>query len=426
MDEMFLHLDEPGRPLVVHVEVRVDRSLDETRLRTAVRDAAGRHPLARARLQPWTSTSKTYEWVVDDALQLDPLRVVDGADTESLDAVRSDFFSRAIPLFESPPFRVLLHRDAAGDSVLLAANHAGCDGIGALRLLQSVVRAYAGVPDPTVDVAPAEAHRLAVPESDGRGLGGRVDDARFGLKQVAQARSRLTKVAPVDGVPGPGYRVYSMAMPVAPLVASPVRRRADATVNDVLLAAVHRSIDRWNRDHHSRVGRISIGMPVNARPEAWSNDFVGNLITSEMVATLAGQRHSPEACVAAVAAWTDAAKRRGSGAMLAAQNKGWGGRVSHRRALSPVVRVLAGLMSGTAAVSNLGLIAPDWVVADDLAVRELWFSPPAFGADLAVGAASFGDTLRLTLRYVPGLFSPAAATDYAALLRHEIEALSEP
>src|SRR6185295_19130674 len=117
----------------------------------------------------------------------------------SLDAVRGDFFSRAIPLFESPPFRVLLHRDPAGDSVLLAANHAGCDGIGALRLLQSVIRAYAGVGDPTVDIAPAEAHRLAVPEADGRGLGGRVDDARFGLKQVAQARSRLTKVAQAGG-----------------------------------------------------------------------------------------------------------------------------------------------------------------------------------------------------------------------------------
>jgi NRPS condensation-like uncharacterized protein len=217
-----------------------------------------------------------------------------------------------------------------------------------------------------------------------------------------------------------------MAMPVAPLVGSPIRRRAHATVNDVLLAAVHRSIDRWNRDHHARVGRISIGMPVNARPEAWRNDFVGNLITSEMVSTLANQRHSPEACVAAVAGWTDAAKRRGSGTMLAAQNKGWGGRVSHRRALSPVVRAFAGLMSGTAAVSNLGMIAPDWVVADDLAVRELWFSPPAFGADLAVGAASFDGTLRLTLRYVPGLFSPAATREYAAVLRSELEAMSEP
>ena len=77
--------------------------------------------------------------------------------------------------------------------------------------------------------------------------------------------------------------------------------------------------------------------------------------------------------------------------MLAAQHKGWGGRVTHRRALSPVVRVFAGLMSGTAAVSNLGVIASDWMVADDLAVREIWFSPPAFGADLAVGAVSFGD-----------------------------------
>jgi NRPS condensation-like uncharacterized protein len=395
-------------------------------VREAVTTAVGRHPLARARLQPWTSSSKTYEWVIDDTLQLDPLRVVDATDGESLDDVRADFFSRAIPLLESPPFRVVLLRDAGGDSVLLAANHAGCDGIGALRLLQSIVRAYAGVPDPMVDVAPADAHRLAMAESDDRGLGGRVDDARHGLKQVAQARSRLTKVAPVDGVPGPGYLVHSMTMPVAPLVTSPVRRRAHATVNDVLLAAVHRSIDRWNRDHHARVGRISIGMPVNARPEAWRNDVVATLISSVLVSTLPRQRDSDEACAAAVAGCTEAAKRRGSGAMLAAQHKGWGGRVTHRRALSPVVRVFAGLMSGTAAVSNLGVIASDWMVADDLAVREIWFSPPAFGADLAVGAVSFGDTLRLTLRYVPGLFSPAAAADYAALLHNELEAFSEP
>ena len=423
MDEMFLHLDEPGRPHVVHVEARVDAHLDETHLRDAIGAAVVLHPLARARLQPWTSSSKTYEWVVDDALQLDALRVLDEGGDGSIDDVRGELSSRAIPLSESPPFRVLLVHRRDGDSVLLAANHTGCDGVGALRLLQSILRAYVDIADPVVAIDPAEAHQLAQPESGGRALGGRLDDARLGLRQIAQTRSRLTKVAAVDGAPGPGYRVHTLAMPVATLVSSAVRRRADATVNDVLLAAVHRSIDQWNRAHRGRVARIAIGMPVNARPDGWRTEVVGNLIASEMVTTLAGQRESPEACLAAVAAWTRDMKRRGSGAMLAAQDRGWGGRVTHRRALSPVVRVFASLMSGTAAVSNLGAVASDWV-AGDLTVRELWFSPPAFGADLALGAVSFGDTLRLTLRYVPGLFSTAAAAEYAALLRSEIDALT--
>jgi NRPS condensation-like uncharacterized protein len=425
MDEMFLHLDEPTRPLVVHVEVRLGTAIDENRLRAAVLQAVARHPLARARLRPWSSDAKTFEWVVDDEPRLDPLRTVDTSGSASLDDVRGDLYSRAIPLFESPPFRVLVVHDDAGDSVLLSTNHTGCDGIGALRLLQSIGRAYAGVPDPTADVDPAEAHRLAVPTSDGHGLGDKVDRARLGLRQVAQSRSRLTKVAPKDATPGPGYRVHTMAMPVAPVVASPLRHRTNATVNDVLLAAVHRSIDRWNRELGTRAGRISTGMPVNARPQAWSHEFVGNLITSEMVSTLAGQRQSPESCLTAVAGWTTAMKQRGSGAMLAAQSRGWGGRVSQRRAFSPLLRVFAGLMSGTAAVSNLGSIPSDWVDGEGFPVRELWFSPPAFGADLAVGAVTMGDTLRLTLRYVPGLFSGAAATEFSALLRNEIEAFSE-
>ena len=79
---MFLHLDEPTRPLVVHVEVRLAGAIDEDRLRGAISQAAGRHPLARARLQPWSSDAKTYEWVVDDAPHVDPLRVLDVSDME--------------------------------------------------------------------------------------------------------------------------------------------------------------------------------------------------------------------------------------------------------------------------------------------------------------------------------------------------------
>jgi hypothetical protein len=82
-------------------------------------------------------------------------------------------------------------------------------------------------------------------------------------------------------------------------------------------------------------------------------------------------------------------------------------------------------MSGTAAVSNLGSVAPDWVGSDEFAVRELWFSPPAFGADLGVGAVTMGDNLRLTLRSVPGLFSDAAAREFAALLGTELDVLCE-
>src|SRR5215471_4323248 len=149
MDEMFMHLDGPTRPLTVHLEVRVAGALDDDRVRTAVSDAVARHPLARARLLPWSSDAKAYEWLVDDELQLDPVRVTAIGPDGSIDDLRSEVSSTAITLFESPPFRLVLVHRPGGDHLVLAANHTGCDGIGALRLLQSVGRAYSRVPDPT-------------------------------------------------------------------------------------------------------------------------------------------------------------------------------------------------------------------------------------------------------------------------------------
>lgn len=422
IDEMFIHLDDPVRPLTIQLEARVEGRLDEERMRTAVQVAVRQHHLARARLKPWSADAKTYEWLVDDESQIDPFRVIESSDPARLDDVRGDFYSRAISLVESPPFRVLLVHDPGGDLVMLAVNHTACDGVGALRLMQSVGRAYAGLADPTVDIDPAEAHRLAIP-TEGRGLQDRLHSGRMTVRQVTQMRGRPAKVVAKDPSPDPGYGVHTMRLPVAPLVASPLRRRLGATVNDLLLAAVHRSIHEWNRQEGGSAGVIAIGMPVNARPEAWRYETMGNLITSEVITTTKGQRQSPEACLAAVAGWTEAVKRRGPGPALASQARGWQGRVSHRRSLGKVIKVVAHLLSGTAALSNLGVVAPDWVDSADFRVREVWVSPPTVGVGLAIGTVSMGDTLFVSMRYSPELFSKEAAAEFAAVLRTEVDLL---
>ncbi len=336
MDEMFMHLDVPTRPLTVHLEVRVNGALDEGRMRKAVQVAVEQHPVARARLAPWRADAKKYEWLVEEEeLQIDPVRAIEVSDPASLDDVRGDLVSRAISLFESPPFRIVLVHDAGGDHVMLVTNHVACDGIGALRLMQSVGRAYADVPDPTVEIDAAEAHRLAFASSAGPGIGDLLNSGRLGLQQLAQNRSRLAKVAAKDGSSDPGYCVHTMSLPLAPVLKSELRHRLHATVNDVLLAAVHRSIGEWNRQHGKRAGRISIGMPVNARPEAWRSEVVGNFITSEMVPTLGRDRQSPEQCLTAVARWTDAFKRRGSGLTA----RGAGTRVGRSRVATARARL---------------------------------------------------------------------------------------
>jgi hypothetical protein len=53
----------------------------------------------------------------------------------------------------------------------------------------------------------------------------------------------------------------------------------------------------------------------------------------------------------------------------------------------------------------------------------VWVGPPAFGVPLAVGAVSFGDTLFLSIRYTAGDLSRDAASEFAGVLRNEVEAL---
>ena len=121
--------------------------------------------------------------------------------------------------------------------------------------------------------------------------------------------------------------------------------------------------------------------------------------------------------------WRRAVKRRGPGPALAAQARGWGGRVSQRRAFGAMTKVVANFLSGTVAVSNLGLIQPDWVDSADFDVCEMWFSPPGVGTGLGIGTVSVGDTLHVTIRYSRGVFSRDAAAAFADVLRAEIDLL---
>ena len=344
------------------------------------------------------SDAKTYFWVIDDEPETDPVTVTDSGtgSSEALDEVRSDFYSRIIVLSESPPFRVLLVHDPGGDLVMLSVNHTAFDGVSSLRLMQSIGRAYARVPDPVVGIDPGEALRLSVPQH-GPGVGERIRNARLGVQQLGEMRSRAARVAPQPSA-GAGYAVHTFTMPVAPLTKSDLRRRLDATVNDILLAAVHRSIHEWNTLHGEEPGRIAISVPVNARHDAWRTDVIANLITSENVSTTKPQRATPETSLNAIATWTAAVKVRGTGSALAAQTKPWRGRVTQRRAFSGIMRAVAGFLNGTAVVSNLGRVAPDWVDGEEFEVSEIWVSPPVIGTGLSVGAVSVNDVLHLSLR----------------------------
>ncbi len=416
LEETFMHLDDPTHPITVHVEVRVAERLDDERLRKAIHAAIRKHPRARAHLKPWSSDAEKYEWFVDDEPQVERLRAVSVDGRASLDHIRSEFCSQPLTLLESPPFRVLLVHHLDGDVVMLAIHHSASDGIGAVRLLQSIMRAYAEVADDTtsVDLASPRRHKAGTDRSS-REAGNGADP-----QEDLASSSTPVMLAPRGASSLPGYGLHTLSLPLEPILASTLRRRLNATVNDLLLAAAHLSVDSWHREGGEPAERIAIAMPINKRPEAWRYDVVGNYFSTEIVATAAQQRVSPETCLAAVVGVTAAMKNPIEGAAPTMTIRSGPKRVADRRGMIQLVRDAARSLGGTLTLSNVGRIESDWVGAS-LDVREMWFTPPPVGPSLGIGAASVGPTLYLALRYSRGLLSDAAALEYASMLNQAID-----
>src|SRR3954463_9982614 len=78
LDELYLHLDREEEPWSVHVEIRAEGRIDADRLEEAVREAARRHPIARARLSETRLTDVRYQWGMSDELREVELEVVEG------------------------------------------------------------------------------------------------------------------------------------------------------------------------------------------------------------------------------------------------------------------------------------------------------------------------------------------------------------
>jgi NRPS condensation-like uncharacterized protein len=412
IDESCHYLDSELEPWTVHVEARVTGRVDEQRLRGAVAHALARHPLARARQAPGRPRRRRLLWEVPLVPDVDPVSVVDCLDDADLAHARARLQSLALPLETSPPLRVWLARHPGGDSIILNVHHAASDGIGALRLLRSMARAYAGRADPVL--APLHARTPAVltaASPSHRGLG------RWALLlgELRAAAGPFARVAADGGRDYPGYGCHQLVLSAEQTASLLAHRPPWCTVNDMLVAALHLSIERWNADRGTPSGRVGVLMPVNLRPPAWRHDVVGNYAFSVPVVTRCGDRVDPRTALAAVRRRTWTLKAEGLAALpltLLAELHGLP--VALKRATARLLA--AGPLVPTAMLSNLGPVPqPLWFGAELGEASELWFSPPAkMPLGLAIGAVTAGGRLHLSFRYRHPLLGPVAAARFAA------------
>ena len=409
LDEAVHLLDTPAEPWSIQLEVRVTGQLDDDRLRAAVPEALSHHPMARAKLLPARRTDKRWTWAITGVPDLDPLKVVDCADDADLDRARAELHSLSVPLAESPPLRLRLARHPRGDVLMINANHAAFDGFGTLQVLRSIAKAYIQEEDPESGIPLPEA-RDVENLTKAEGVAERMRRLRALADKARDLATPPARLAAQGGSDEPGYGLHQISVPVP-------RKPDEATVNDLLLAALNLAIAGWNVEQGTACRRISVLMPVNLRPPEWKNEVVTNFVSETRVSTTAKDRKTPESLLQAVAAQTRRIKEGESAALMELLSKTGRLPLWLKQPLSPFIWMTGNRLVDTAVLSNLG-----GVDDDDLPefgpeageVSGLWFSAPArMPCGLSLGAVTAAGMLHLAFRYRYPLWGPAAAVAFA-------------
>lgn len=426
LDEGLLHLQNARTQWNVQFELGADHRLDEDRLRQAVLSCCRRHPLLRARLAPWKWWNRSYRWELAD--ELDPaflravaelLQVVDCPDDATLDRLRAELYAPPIPLDTAPGLRVVLARRPGGDLVMVCASHLIADGVGAVRLMQTITRAYRGEPDPPDPLPLAEARDLGsflAPRSR-RERRARRGEAFRRVREALDAPSRIA-VAGGSADEGSGFLRRSLDLGAA-TTPGLVRRAPGTTINDVLLAALHLTVQDWNVRHGIPTRRIGVQMPVNIRPADRFWEVVGNITSMVTVSTAARDRTDLAAATAAVAEQTTPARRTSRAyGLYDLLHRVRNAPLLVKRAAPRLLPYVGDRFVDTAMLSNLGRIPdPPRFTVDSGRTAELWFSPPCDPAcSVAIGVATIGDRLTLVTRYRRAQFDAAAAAEFTDLL----------
>ena len=202
IDEGVLAIGSPVAPWTIQMEASVVGRLDENRLRDAVAAALQWHPLARVRTKAQLPHGRSFAWEVPEVTDTDPLDRVTCASDPDMGRARAELLSSDIPLWRSRPLRARLARGAS-------LHHAAVGGIGALRILQSTARAYAGVADPLPEVDPRSVRDPAAWGQDS-GIQATIRRAGGAIGELRHALSRSTRLGTGGATPSPGLASFTL------------------------------------------------------------------------------------------------------------------------------------------------------------------------------------------------------------------------
>jgi|GEM_PF-3016729 len=425
-DEVLFHLDKPGSPLNLHLEVCVRPSLHAHKLRAAITTAAHIHPMAQVSLAPYSHRDNQFFWRYHTELENIPLTVKECTNNDELALLRNEFYSAAIPLLEAPAFRCLLvHCGAEESHLLLKMSNVLSDSYGANQFLMSILRAYAGVSE-SYDHQQFLTARRASYSAD-------IERNSERLKAVGTLLGALdTALKPPSKIAATGNG-NATGIGVIPILFSPeqtqqlmAKNANDAQLSHRIIAALNLAIANWNDAHQQNTGRISLMRTFNTREHEWQESIASNLSIWVNINSQAKDRQNAEHLLHNIQQQVDGFREHGVINLLV--------EIAHeiralpawlRQVLPGLLPVTGGRLLSTAVTGSLHTIAAPQLPG--LTVSQWWFSPPCrFPTGLAIGSTEYNQHLHLCLRYHQQQFNERDAWAFAETLLDQLNTYAHP
>jgi len=443
VDKCLLALDGIDEPMLLYGIVRTQGEVDEDRLGRAISMAQKVHPVMRTiirarRLRPMRE-------IQDDTgtgvLTVADLAHLKDADRESYIA---SWMNLPLDLSRAFPFRVSLLRESETESSLVfAVHHSAADGLRALIFIRTVVEIYN-----SQAVSDGEAESPPQVAAEDMRINRKGDELlEFAHSQRAKVDHYYRKilfslfhrfVLSTLALPtrvfhyrsGPSRELRFCFGAIDPEELGRIQSRArlvGATLNDLLLAACYRTVEKWNSMHGKSSNRIRIMAPVSISPKGFSG-VVSNQASWLSLTTTSADRSDAARLLKKVRAETsEAAANRMAFALV------YYFYFCSRFPLFVMKLMCRFLMItrtyvDTIVLTNIGSVwseprseeAAVKTMGDARILNVIGSAPVVSPMGLSIAAGTYNRNLNLSLTYRPAFFSEEKARAFLDLYTEEI------
>lgn len=304
MDMTWLALDSINERIVFHAILVIDGDVDPAKLNNAILATVHRHPALRTVLRrKFLRHYREYRDNIDP--QLLEVHDMSSSGDESVHKRHiTEWVNRPLDPKKELPFRILLLKRGPGQYWLaFTFHHYATDALRALRFVNEMIREYnktgetEAAPGKTALEDTVTAHRMDEllplirrPKSMVKWYYPKIASSLF-HRFVISLFSPPSRIFH-DRSSGKSGEVSFIRTWMDSIELSEIDAKSrvlGATVNDVLLAACFKTIEKWNQMHGKSSGKISIMVPVDVG-RRMSQHIVSNQISYVSPATMPEER----------------------------------------------------------------------------------------------------------------------------------------